>query len=554
MTVVNNTLMLEAFQEDALEIIKDWELACVKANSTRRHDFFLAVRRCAHNLKGNAGLIGFNQLKDSIHRLEERLVTLDESKAAPAEPSLLVIFFEIERFLREWIKNLVANPDYKVENLNVFTKLEAWVPSTTTETKDDDEPDLTEVSPEALFSATEAVRIPAQKLDALIQQIGELTLTQAIVSRGRYEDNLNTNAVKEAIAQSDKLVRNLRLTVLDLRMLPMIGIYSKLERAAMELSMQLKKPLQFLAEGQDVAFDKAVMARIFDPLLHLVRNAIDHGLETTTERAKKNKPPNGTIQISSSIVPSGVQISLKDDGQGLDYEKILRKAVERGLISKDQKLNDHEISNLIFEPGFSTAEKVTDVSGRGIGLDIVKKELLNLGGQLEIKSTRHMGTEFIFTLPTNVSLIDVLVIRSKGLLYCVPTQDVAEILNTESVKIEKSALYNQMTKIRDRVMPIEPISKFLAHGSSVAETDISQDCILIIHYQNDILGLRVDSVLEQQQVFVRPLKGYLSKIKNISGSTVLSNGEPSLIINVKQMADEYFEHTHQGARLGEFTI
>ena len=549
--------MIEAFQDDALEILKDWETACLRANSTRRHEFYLALRRCAHNLKGNAGLVGFDQMKDAIHRLEERLISLDESNAKSSEPSLLMIFFEIERFLREWIKHVVADSNYQVPDLNVLAKLEAWSPDVGADGQGPTPAPIPSAPTENLFSATETVRLPAQKLDSLIQQIGELTLSQAIVSRARQEDRFDTHAVKDAIAQCDKLVRGLRLTILDMRMLPMVGMYSKLERAAMELSIQLKKPLQFLVDGRDVAFDKAVMNRIFDPLLHVVRNAIDHGLESSEERLSKGKAAMGTIRVASSVVPSGVQIIVRDDGRGLNHEKIRQKAIDKKLILMDQKLTENQILDFIFEPGFSTADKVTDVSGRGIGLDVVKRELLNLGGQLEVKSTPGQGTDFVFTLPTNVSLIDVLVVTDQGNYYCVPTQDVAEILDLQSVQMETSALYAEMTKIRNRVMPIEPLAKFLKIRRPVApkpDHENPQGCILVINYQDEIMGLRVEGVLEEQQVFVRPVKGYLGTIKHITGSTVLANGDPSLVVNVKQMADEFFEDNRRGARVGELII
>ncbi len=598
-----SALMLEAFQEDALEILKEWEGACVRAPTTDKKETFRSLKRCAHNLKGNAGLIGFDQMKDTIHRLESRLNVIEDSGADPKEPSLRLILLEVERFLRVWIQNMVRDANYVPTDLNVLAKIEIWVPGTAVDgvvtsavsgaadssaapplsvasdsakleksagaaqpaagkagssggSSDDSSGRSSDQAPEAeaFISATDTLRVPSQKLDALIQQVGELTLAQAIVSRGRYEDKLDSGSVREAILLCDKLVRNMRMTVLDLRMLPMLGLYSKLERAAMELSIQLQKPLQLLMDGQDVAVDKAVLNRIFDPLLHLLRNAIDHGLELPAARVKKGKPENGTIHISASIVPHGVSISMKDDGQGLDIDRIFKKGIEKGLVTADQRLSQDEIIQLIFEPGFSTAANVTDVSGRGIGLEVVKKELLNLGGQMSIKTVKDQGTEFVFILPTNVSLIDVLVVMNKGHLYCIPTQDVAEILDVQDMKIEISALYPAMTNLRNRVVPIVPLDTFLKVESSGSTVIDTSNCVLVIHYQDQVIGIRVEGVLEQQQVFVRPLKGYLAKLRNMTGSTVLSNGEPSLIINVKEMADVFFEGKRRGGRVGEQSI
>ncbi len=555
MTQKAKSSRLVAFEEDALEIMNQWEQACVKANSNPRKETFLAFKRCAHNLKGNAGLIGFDSMKDAVHRLEDRLISLEESPYPIVESSLIGIFFEIERFLRFWITSSVNDPNFKPDSLNVLSKLEAWAPNqsaapTNTGVERLGESLIGDLGP----SNFDSVKIPSQKLDALIQQVGELTLAQAIISRGRLNESLDSLAVKEAILLGDKLVRNLRQTVLDLRMLPMAGLYSKLERAAMELSIQLQKPLHLLVEGQDVAIDKAVLNRIFDPLLHMLRNAIDHGIESPTERVANGKEPAGTIKLTASVVPSGVQISIKDDGRGLDHEKIRQKGIERGLIKASDVVNNDYLSNLIFEPGFSTATAVTDVSGRGIGLDIVKKELLNLSGQLTIKTESGLGTEFLFTLPTNISLIDVLVVDNRGHIYCVPTQDVSEILDLKEVKIETSAAHRQMAKLRNKVLPIEPLEYFLHQNKLREAAEGDQGCILVVQYNDQSIGLRVDGVIDQQQVFVRPLRGYLASLNNITGSTVLSSGEPSLIVNVKGMVDEFIENKRRGDRLGEQSI
>lgn len=556
MTLKPKSARLAAFEEDALEIMNQWEQALVRAHASSRRDLFQSLKRCSHNLKGNAGLMGFEEMKNAVHRLEDRLIALDDDSSEKIEATLLGIFFEIERFLRTWISQCVLDANYKPDNLNVLSKIEAWTKevdrgvSSGTSTA----APLPELSNADLSASNfDFVRIPSQKLDSLIQQVGELTLAQAIVSRGRQTENLDSAAVKEAISLGDKLVRNLRQTVLDLRMLPMAGIYTKLERAAMELSIQLQKPVHFLAEGQDVSVDKAVLNRIFDPLLHMLRNAIDHGLESPKDREAKGKNPQGTIRLTAKVVPGGVQISIQDDGRGLDHQRILKKGIEKGLVKDGQNLSEDAIAGLIFEPGFTTAEQATDISGRGIGLDVVKKELLNLSGQIAIRTVKDRGTEFSITLPTNISLIDVLVIENCGQFYCVPTQDIDEILDVKDLKIESSAAYKKMITLRNLVVPIEDLQKYLKtqqhHNFSTGG-----ECVLIVHYKDETIGIRVDGVIDQQQVFVRPLRGYLATLNHVTGSTVLSNGEPSLIINVKGMVDEFIESKRRGERVGEQSI
>lgn len=547
--LIDNNL-LQAFQDDLNEILNEWERVCVRKNAGK--DAYLELKRCAHNIKGNAGLLGFDQLKESIHRLEERLTTLETANADPNDPSLRIILFELEKFFRSWVEKLVKDPDYKEKNLSVFSKFEAWTSEADAEGEKKEEGAIQD--PVKFISDTSTVRVPSQKLDLLIQTVGELTLSQAIISRSHAEGTTSTPMFHEAVAHCDKLVRSLRATTLDLRMLPLAGLYHRLERAAMELSVQLKKPLEILTEGQDVAVDKAVLNRIFDPLLHLVRNAIDHGLENPQERKTNGKPSAGVVRISATVVPTGVKIIVQDDGRGLNFEKIAKKAIGKGLISSSKNLQEAEILKLIFEPGFSTSDIVTDISGRGVGLDIVKRELLNLGGQIDVHTEMNKGTKFTLTLPTNVSLIDVLVIRSQKQLHCVPTQDVAEIIDGDDIKVESSSMFRHMIKVRGKVLPIEPIEHFLDKKTRKEKKDIDGGCILVVKYREESMGIWIEGIDDKQQVFVRPLKGFLSTLEKMTGTTVLSNGEPSMILNVKEMAYSFFEDNNRGVGLGEQII
>jgi two-component system chemotaxis sensor kinase CheA len=547
--------MLEAFRDDVFEILNDWELACLHARSKPPADTYRSLMRCLHNLKGNAGLMGFEELRDSAHRLEDRFLALEREGAIPADPSLLGVLFEIEKFFRHWLEALVDDPAFKPDSMNVLSKLEAWTKTARAEATvtpltgaaaQADAPARASHAP-----ATDTVRIPSPKLDALIQQVGELTLAQAIVSRGRQMDDLNSTATRDAILLCDKLVNNLRQTVLDMRMLPMAGLYGKLERAGMELSIKLRKPLHFTTEGQDVSVDKAVLNKIFDPLLHLVRNAIDHGLETQEERQATGKPPAGTVHVSAAIVPSGVCIRLRDDGRGLNHQKIWHKAVERGLVSDGEPMSADRALSLIFEPGFSTADSVTEISGRGVGLDVVKKEVVNLGGQLDLKSTPGQGTEFIITLPANISLIEVFVIECEGQSYCVPTQEVEEILNAGELAFQSSTQFDQMIELRGRVIPVKPLSAFMGGTANAADV---YGCVIVVSDGGQRLGLAVHTVTQQQQIFVHGLKGYLSTLAHVSGTTILSTGEPSLILNVKEIASSYFTKFSRRSPLGEHAV
>lgn len=530
---------LAAFHEDVSEIVNEWERVCLKVHASPAWEVFEKLMRCAHNLKGNAGLMGFEELAIAMHRLEDRLSELGKAEADPSDATLLGILLEIEKSIRKWLNDILDNPSFAPENFNVISKLEAW--SSGVQLADGVVAPPVAAALEQGGFGNESVRIASGKLDQLIQLVGELILAQAIVSRGRSEDSLDTPLVKDAVMLCEKLVRNLRMTVLDMRMLPMTVLYNKLERAGMEVSIILKKPIHLLFEGQEVAVDKAVLNRIFDPLLHILRNGIDHGLESTEDRVASGKSPVGTIVVSASIESNGVCIRVKDDGRGLDVARIRAKAVERGLLQPQDEVSHERLINMIFEPGFSTAEKLTSISGRGVGLDVVKKEVITLGGQVDLHSKKGEGTEFVLVLPISISLIDVLVVENRGQMYCVPTQDIAEVLDGAELSFQKSAAYDCMIEYRDRILPIEPVEKFLKQvGQEYASPATDPGYVLVVNYQDQLIGIRVDSITHQQQVFVRTLRGYMSKLPCLTGSTILSNGEPSLIINVKEMANNFF--------------
>ena len=556
--------MIKAFAEDAQDVLNEWERACLRIAEQPIGETMRVLLRCAHNLKGNAGLIGFTHLSEAVHRLEDRLIEISKLEIKTDDSQLMGILFEIEKFLRTWINHLISDPKFTPDNFNVLAKIESW-PSheeESTATGPSGRDNLPAFKPSfekevvSALQAAETIRIPSNKLDGLIQLVGELSLAQAIVARGSQEGTLNSTQVKEAIALCDKISQSLRTVVLDLRMLPMGGLYQRLERAGMEISVRLKKPIQFLTEGADVSLDKAVLHRIFDPLLHMIRNAIDHGLETPDERKLKGKPPTGTVKVISEIGARGVVIKITDDGRGLDKERILKKAIDKNLATEGQNLSDKNIFDFIFSPGFSTAEVVTDISGRGVGMDVVMREVVSLGGVIDVESTPGQGSVFQITLPTNISLIDVLVVRVNGILYGVPTQDVTEILDLLDYKIETSSAFKQMINYRKKVMPIENLSRFLPNQSNEAPSasDEQKGCILVVQHQSEQLGFKIDTIEGQQQVFIRPLKGYMSKLPWLTGSTILSNGEPSLIINLKEVTKDFGNGTRKGQQLGESTL
>lgn len=531
--------MIKAFQEDAHDLLLAWEKCSLAASNTPADKTYESLLRFAHNLKGNAALIGFTELADAVHRLEDGLLHLKSKKVPPAEPKVVAALLDCERGLKKWIDGLVLDNKHQPESMHWLERIEIWGDESRIEALNDQDAENGEIKADLQLDQT--LRIPAVKVDRLIQLVGELLLAQAIVTRGRVEHRLQAPEVLEAISLSDKIVHNLRNSVLDLRMLPMSILMQRLERAAMELSVKLSKPLRFTASGQEVSLDKVVLERIFDPLMHIIRNAIDHGIEAREQRKNLAKDSVAKIHISADVGATGVIIKVSDDGRGLNIEKIYKRALEKNIVKSTDSLSETEIINLIFKQGFSTAETITDISGRGVGLDVVVKEVHHLGGQLVVDSQQGIGTTFTINLPTNVSLIDVIVVHVADVAYAIPAQELMEVISSHELKFTTSSVYSRMIDLRGRVVPVEPLSQFLPYKMVSQNMDINfEKSLLIVQYQQSLLGLEVDRILGQQQVFVRPLRGYLGRLPWFSGATVLSNGEPCMIINLLALAKDYW--------------
>jgi len=543
----------DAFREDALNTLDKWGGVCADASTLEPEEIYTRLMRCAHNLKGNAGLMGLDTFSAAVHRIEDALQNLNKKGSDPKDPQTVALFYDIEAFLRDWVINVCIDLRYQPPALAVVERLESWNPLA-----GNPEPAIGAPTEPAAFVPTvkkieldsskhqdENIQLPSKKLDNLIHLVGELTLAQSIVSRGFQDNTLGTTQVRDALKMSEKLSVDLRQAVLDLRMLPMAGLFTRLERAAAELGVRLGKPFHFFTTGHNVSVDKAVLTRIFDPLLHILRNACDHGLEPQEERKAAGKTGPGVVRIEASVKSGGVIIQVTDDGRGINTEKVRAKGIEKGLITEDQKLTEQELFSLIFRPGFSTAEKVTDVSGRGVGMDVVLKEIRMLSGQIEVYSEVGKGSKFTIHLPSNISLVETFIISAASSFFAVPTHDVLEIIDLNDYRVESSSMHKKMIRLRDEIVPLVPLGKFLKFENILDTNNTDQSYALIVRTHSQSMGILINEVIGQQQVFVRPLTGLLSQFPWISGSTILSNGEPAVIVNTKEIANNFFMHYDQ---------
>lgn len=583
-----DTETLNVFIEDAFDVLGQWEKFCFDLKPSDGAEAFVVLMRCAHNLKGSAGLAGFDNLHNRLHAIEDYLVRLRDNYKKVVVPfeEVVTTLLEAEREMRRWILKMRDDPNWEreISSEGIETSLKVLVgdlPSDVLTSNSEERSALNQETaqtenPQTQGSAEssgrekrkfdETLRVNASKVDRLIQLVGEISLNQSILARSAAENALDSRSARSIIDLNSKLVQDLQDATLDIRMIPVDGLFQKIERMVRDTAIKLGKQVRVERFGQEVTLDKLIVESMVEPLIHIARNAIDHGIEDTETRKSVGKAPSGSVKIYAENNSNGVSLIFEDDGKGIDGERVYRKAIEKGLIDPGQELSPNAKLQLIFLPGLSTAEKVTELSGRGVGMDVVASEVQRLAGQIELSSVVGKGTRIQINLPTNLSIIDAIVMRSIEGLYAVPNRDIVEVIDLRDFPSSPvDGDHEQVFDLRGRIIPLADIESFLkinhhlgmmndsepasekaselgskAHRSSPTKDLRKPLPCLIVRHHEELLGLAVEAVIGQQQVFVRPLLGHLRPISFYSGTTILSDGEPCIILNLSEMARRYF--------------
>lgn len=380
------------------------------------------------------------------------------------------------------------------------------------------------VQPEAA-----TIRVAISKVDQLINLVGELVITQAMLAQNsRALDPAVYQQLLSGLADLDRNTRDLQESVMSIRMIPMSIVFSRFPRMLRDLASKLGKKVDFVTQGEATELDKGLVEKITDPLTHLVRNSCDHGVESPAERLAAGKPETGTITLSASHQGGSIVIEVRDDGKGMSRQKILNKARERGLDVSDQ-MSDAEVWQLIFAPGFSTAEVVTDVSGRGVGMDVVKRNIAALNGTVEIDSAEGYGMKVSVRLPLTLAIMDGMSVGVGGEVYILPLSSVVESFQVKADAVSTVGQGSQLVKVRDEYMPVIELEKIF----QIPRFDFEKSCdiMVVVEAEGSRVALLVDELLGQQQVVVKNLESNYRKVPNVSGATILGDGKVALILD-----------------------
>lgn len=405
---------------------------------------------------------------------------------------------------------------------------------------DNKETDLSEIEkaiqqsgsvPSVKENVISSIRVSSSKLDRMMNLVSELVTTQARLSL--YAEQTGDSELSAIAENVQKLSRQLRDNAFDIVLVPIETMLTRFQRLVRDLSKEQNKNIAFSAEGLDTELDKTIIESLTDPLLHIIRNSIDHGIESAGQRKKLNKPEQGKILLKAFYSGANVIIQISDDGSGIDPEKIRNKAIQKGLISKDADLTKKEILDLAFLPGFSTADNVTDVSGRGVGMDVVKRKLAEIRGEVEIDSEVNVGTTLTIKLPLTLSIIDGLLVKIDDNHYIIPLNAVDKIYATEHKNVVNT--YNNMIILDGEQIPFY----YLREEFDLPEGTQSVEQIIIVSYSDHKIGLVVDDVVGEYQAVLKTLGKLYKKQEIISGATILGDGTVALVVDPNKMIAQF---------------
>jgi two-component system chemotaxis sensor kinase CheA len=519
-----------------------------------------SVFRAFHTLKGVAGFLELKQIGALAH-VAETLLDLARKGKIQLRDSVLDVVLEAQAVMG----NMVTAVDVaaKTETApaiqsglsNLIQRLDAAArgestaaPSLATAQQESDRPAATETTPATAVTPAVAapgtassnannptnegfVKVSTTRLDALINAVGELVISQSMVTQDLGAVALiGDQRLTRNLSHLGKITRGLQELSMSMRMVPIAAVFQKMARLARDTSRKAGKEIEFIQVGGETELDRNVVEAISDPLVHMVRNSVDHGLEGPEDREKAGKPRLGKVILKAFHQSGNVVVEITDDGRGLNKERIVQKAIAAGIVKEGQDLTDQQIFHLIFHPGLSTAEKITDISGRGVGMDVVRKNVEALRGRIEIASTPGKGSTFTVRLPLTLAVIDGLVVRVGDQRFIIPITSIEQSLRPTQAQLSTVQGKGELCMVRNRLLPIVRLHKLFHVEPKTA--DPTQSLVVIVQEGSSNCCLLVDEVVGQQQVVIKSVGKEIGTLPGIAGCAILGDGNVSLILDV----------------------
>ncbi len=385
--------------------------------------------------------------------------------------------------------------------------------------------------------AETSIRVSIERVDHMVNMVGELVIAQAMLHENPdVVASLEANsALHRQVGDVAKITRELQDISMSLRMVPLASTFQRLARVVRDTSRRLGKEIRFETKGEDTEIDRSMVESIVDPLVHMIRNSLDHGIEDPVQRADSGKPPFGTIRIAAEHEGGYVVIRIEDDGRGIDPDRILAKARERDLVSPDQVLSKAEILELLFLPGFSTADAITDLSGRGVGMDVVKTNIERMGGDVRLESRMGHGTIVTVRVPLTMAIIEGMLVQVGPVFYTIPLLAIRESFAVTSRQLTRTADGEEVVRIRERIYPILRLHGF--HGIEPRSRLVEDGILILLEHKGTEFCLLVDEIAGQHQAVVKPLSSYLGRVRGVTSCSIMGNGEISLILDIKMLSE-----------------
>ncbi len=571
--IVESNEIIERLGQDLMALEKD----------PRNAELHNVIFRAVHTMKGTSSFLGFEQMTGLAHKFEDVLNKIRRGELTVTSDKMDVMFeaYDLLKILLERIEQRNYDP---MDLAGVENKLSVIAAGGTVELRSAstaaaapaDAPEAVEAEeenplenltdeppahaeekesvvpqpgmmspqaggqPAAAKSVDSTIRVDVSRLDTLMNLVGELVLGRNRLSQISHQMNEQYDNVPisrellETNSHIDFITTELQMAVMKTRMVPIAKVFNKIPRLIRELSKEMKKDMDLEIFGEETELDKSLIEELNDPLVHLIRNAADHGVESPDERVAKGKPARGKVVVRADHEGNHIVISIQDDGKGMDPEKLKRKAIEKGLLTEAEaaEMAVKDAYNLVFLPGFSMAQKVTNVSGRGVGMDVVRTNVQKLKGTIDIESEINVGSKFIIKLPLTLAIIQALLVEAGGEIYSIPLDSVVEVVRIQRSEVS-TINKREVIRLRNMVLPLARIREVL--GGRTNGEDSEWIYVVVIGLAEKRLGIVVDSMLGQREVVIKSLGEYLGSVRGIAGSTILGDGRVIMIVDVAEM-------------------